>query len=191
MSEIILTEDHRYLVDGVEYPSVTQILEGAGLIETSFFTEDAAIRGEHVHFATQLVDEDDLDYDTLIEQYKPYVRAYERFCSETDYQVISTEKRLYEPVYGFCGTYDRLAWIQKQCAVVDFKTGAYQAWWPLQAEAYRRMAIVNGHDVPARFSLELKSDGTYRLHGPYTDLDDWLTFIGALNVYRWKVKHGK
>ena len=51
---------HVYTVAGVERPSVTQILKDAGLIDTTWYTDEARQRGRAVHLAAQFLDEDDL-----------------------------------------------------------------------------------------------------------------------------------
>ena len=70
---------HVYTVARVQRPSVTQILKDAGLIDTTWYTDEARERGRAVHLATQFLDEDDLDWDTVLPQYGGYLAAWERF----------------------------------------------------------------------------------------------------------------
>jgi len=49
--KVRVTEDHRYFVGEVEYPSVTRILREEGLVDDQWFTEHSAKRGSAVHKA--------------------------------------------------------------------------------------------------------------------------------------------
>ena len=40
-----------------------------------------------------------------------------------------------------------------------------------------------------RYALQLKGDGTYRLH-PFTERTDFDVFVSCLNLYGWKTRHG-
>jgi hypothetical protein len=106
---------HLYTVAGVERPSVTQILKDAGLIDTTWYTDEARERGRAVHFATQFLDEDDLDWDTVLPQYRGYVAAWERFKAESHFIIsrdsdgkLLIEYLLFQPVSGYCGMLDRV-----------------------------------------------------------------------------------
>ena len=51
-------DTHQYWVGGEKVLSVTQILKTCGLIDDTWYTEKGRQRGQAVHLATQLYDED-------------------------------------------------------------------------------------------------------------------------------------
>ena len=80
-------ERHEYAIDGVLRPSVTQTLKDAGLTYDQWYTEEARLRGKAVHAACQLLDEDDLDWDSVLPEYRGYVTAWERFKRDSGFQI--------------------------------------------------------------------------------------------------------
>lgn len=119
--------DHRYELDGVELPSVTQIVRfmnydiAAGA--NNAMRDIAAERGSRVHgYCTDLVfgELGEVDGDCT-----GYVRAAERFLR--DYQVqdfIAVEQPFGNLELGFAGTVDLIAYIDGHITIIDWKTGA-------------------------------------------------------------------
>lgn len=77
---------HVYTVDGVRFPSVTQVLQASGLIDFSKIPSpmllEARDRGTAVHQANHYYNENDLDLETFcleFPDYAPYVRAWADF----------------------------------------------------------------------------------------------------------------
>ena len=70
---------HVYKVNDRVVPSVTQIIYAAGLVDDTWFTDEARNRGRIVHTASHYLDENDLVLDSLDEKYRPYLSAWERF----------------------------------------------------------------------------------------------------------------
>jgi hypothetical protein len=77
---------HTYRLDGELVPSVTTVLKSVGLVEYSHIPQDvlqaAAHRGTAVHYALELLDRGELDYESL------------------DTDSIVTPARSIEPVYS-------------------------------------------------------------------------------------------
>lgn len=193
MTELRFDEaKHEYLVRGVRYPSVTQIL--SPLVDYSqvprAVLERARKLGQAVHRMTELYDLDDLDMDDLADELRPYLTAWIKFRAETGFVPETIEKRLYHPALRFAGTPDRSGLINRRRAVIDIKKMLYLG--PvigLQLAAYKELFEKNGTHVEDRYALGLRADGTYRLQ-PYTDKSDWPVFLSLLTTRNWKEKHG-
>lgn len=188
MDEIIFREEaNTYLVNGEEYPRVTFILKEAGIApEIPFYTETGRLRGKYVHEACQLLDEGDLNYDDLDPILEPYVKAYELFLNEnkTDWEGI--EERVFNKSLGYVGTLDRRGTLNGSKTILDIKTGIVQPWAGLQIAAYEMC-----FDTPyQRYALQLKKNGTYKLH-KFIDTNDYEVFKSAISIVNWKKNNPK
>lgn len=175
-------ELHRYSVGDVTLPSVTQILKETGLIDVSWFTEEARLRGSYVHQATQYLDEDDLAEETVDPRYAGYVEAYRRFLIEVRPIWESIEGRVCDVTLGYAGTYDRLGLIAGRRWLVDIKTGDARTAG-IQTAGYRR-CLVSPHSIK-RAALRLHGDGTYHFD-ELSDRRDEGRFLAALTVWQTK-----
>lgn len=187
---------HVYTVAGFERPSVTQILKDAGLIDTTWYTDEARERGRAVHFATQFLDEDDLEWETVLPKYRGFVQAWERFKRESHFQIgrdsegnLLIEYRLFHPVSGYCGMLDRLGTIGSAEYLLDIKTGDSQDWHGYQLAAYSQ-CLPNPHSRK-RMTVHLRANGAYstREHELAKFAYDWQVFAAATVV--WQAKHRK
>lgn len=175
-------EKHLYVVDGEVFPSVTQILAAEGFIDPSFFTEYSRQRGTLVHLCTHLDDMGELDESTVDDVLAPYLTAYRRFKSESGFVVSGSEVRMASAAYRFAGTLDKVGtFAGVTCAIIDIETGAHQPAKAIQTAGYE---ILKGSPYK-RFALQLKDDGTYKLH-PFKDRQDKQIFLSTLAVYQWK-----
>lgn len=184
---------HEYFVDGRKVPGVTSIL--SPLIDYSRVPaatlERARRMGQAVHLATELDDQDDLDYDTLSPELLPYLHAWRRFRMECNFVPDTIEKRLYHPALGYAGTSDRTGIVKGKRAVIDIKKMATLG--PVvgvQLAAYKELHIkATGVPIEDRYGLALRADGFYRLV-PYTDPNDWRVFLSLLTIRNYREKHG-
>lgn len=176
---------HRYLLDGRELISVTQALAVAGLLDTRWFTDEAAARGTAVHAAIQHFHAGGLDISTIASGIAPYFDAYLAFQMDSGFAVAASEERVYDPVLGYAGTLDlrgNFPRSQGGIDVIDLKTGSVPSWVGFQTAAYAR--LVPG--IPKRrWALNLRMDGTYRLE-PLTTRTDERVFLAALTVAQAK-----
>lgn len=189
-------EHHAYTVDGTVRPSVTQALKDAGLIDTSWYTDEARLRGKAVHAACQFLDEDDLDWDTVLPEYQGYVRAWEKFKRESGFQIgrdadrhFLIEYRLYHPGFGYCGTLDRQGSIGSSDYILDLKTGGPEDWHAYQLAGY-------SHCFPnalsrKRLTVHLKATGRYttREYELNRFASDWQVFSASVVI--WQAKNKK
>ena len=176
-----LVEDHgkRRLM------SITQALQIAGLVDTTFFNERAATRGTYVHEATALYDQGRLDEGTVSDELRPYLEGYKLFLEECAPEWSRVEARFADDISDVAGTVDRVGVIQvagvPQKAVVDIKTGRGGAapWHPIQLAGYQhlltqylsRRGPVREAAQIKRYGLYLRGDSKYTLT-PYTNDQD-------------------
>ena len=176
-------ERHIYYVDGIEYPSVSEILEPITAPHYRSISAEtlrlAAERGRAVHEACE-----EIDYGLEPEvppEYEPYVRAYLDFKRDYNPEYLGIEMALaYKDDSGirFAGTIDRYGSVGKERWIVDLKTTAsptkinYLAYC-IQTRMYEILIASNSEDdgkvSPKRKILFLKKDGKYRLF----DCEEW------------------
>jgi hypothetical protein len=192
MSATFTELNHQYSEDGVVIPSVTQCMQLAGLSDVSHIPyhvlETARARGEAVHQATELLDKDDLDLDSLDSQMVGYVLAYQKAKQEMGFTVRGIEQRglgEYEDLrFGYC--IDRVVELGDQLAILDLKTASRKQYeWDIQLAAY-----ADGSRIDAvRIVLHLAKDGSYKAI-PCNDINDFKVWRSALTVAHWRLAHG-
>ena len=189
--------NHEYTVGGVRVPSVTQILESAGLVDYRGIPAEtlryAADRGTAVHLASVYYDEEDLDPDSLDFEVAKYLAAWRRFRQEHNFQIIESEQRHLGELHGlqFGMTVDRVVKIDGRLAILDLKCSSkVYGWCGVQTAGYA-IGLGNG-TVAARLAtyrrlvVQLKPDCTYRLH-EYSGSMDGEIFAAALKIAHWKI----
>ena len=180
---------HIYTVDGEQYPSVTQILLAEGFIDSTWFTEWSRQRGKFAHLCTHLDDTGELDEDSVDPALAPYLEAYRRFKRESGFIVSGSEVQMVNTGYRFAGTLDKIGTFKDAtCAIIDLETGSHQPAKAIQTAAYE---ILKGSPYK-RFALQLKDDGSYKLH-QFIDRQDKQIFLSALAIYHYKnnIRRGK
>lgn len=178
-------ETHKYTLDGVVLPSVTQVLHGVGLIDfghiDQLILDRAAALGTAVHAACAYDDMTDLDEDALDDNIRPHLDAWRKFRGTMKFDAI--EQSLCHPGYGFAGTPDRV----NSDLIIDIKTGSIvPAWVGLQLAAYSILA-----DLPTakRWAVQLKPDGSFKIY-EFKKRTDRSVFLAALSVYQWRMEYG-
>jgi len=175
---------HTYTLDGKVLPSVTQILQGVGLINFNGIDpgilKKAADFGTAVHQATALDDLGDLDEESLDPALKPYLEAWRGFRGPMKFDAI--EQPLCHPDYGFAGTPDRVKWN----TIYDIKTGT--TVYPSTGIQLAGYSILAGIPTARRLAVQLKADGTYQVH-EFKDRKDREIFLACLSVYKWREKN--
>jgi hypothetical protein len=198
---------HTYSVGGVAIPNVTRVLEQVTnwTVVPEELLDAARARGDWVHKATCLLDEDDLDDSAVPEEYAPYLEAYRRFREEHEPLWDESEEPTYHPTLMYAGTPDRIGTLQHYYSIahpeiarrvpclLDIKTGGWHPAYDLQLAAYTeaRRNQFRGKDLlplgVIRATLLLRKDGTYRLREPLnTHAHDFTMFASLLRLWRWK-----
>jgi hypothetical protein len=193
--------EHRYMLDGVELPSVSRIM--APITELAFAKipratlERKIAIGHAVHLASTFIDADALDEDSVDPAISGYLDGYRLFLQEKRPTYRLSETRLAHPLYRYAGTPDRLATIDGLTGPLDLKStvelyphvGIQLAGYELLLESNGFLADVREGQF-ARFALQLTPDGKYRLRA-YESTFDAPAFMGLLAVHRWSSQHGK
>lgn len=188
---------HAYTLDGVRVPSVTQVLKPLydfNGIPVNVLNAKAAL-GTRIHRACELLDNDDLDEDSeagrkALEPVAGYLDAYKAFKRDKRLVILANEKLLFHPVHRYAGQIDRSYAMDGDVWDVDLKsTVSMSPIVALQTAAYTAMLQAHGRTQPARRgALQLKPDGTYRLH-EFADPSDFAVFLSLLTVQRFKERH--
>ena len=163
-------------------PSVTQILDP--LKDSSHYTMEKREFGKAVHAAIHYYNENDLDWDTLGEAFKPRVEGWARFCQDTGF----TPDLIEQPMasrHGYCGKPDA---VDLDLALADIKTGAPEPWHAIQTALYCSMLP---NPYINRWGVYLNERGTYTLKQfPKTDYHSDLNVgLNCLAIHNWKARH--
>ena len=183
-------EKHIYRLDGVVVPSVTQIMESAGLSQRPLCDletlEIARQRGVAVHKAINIIcgGQEPQGVDPRIEG---YVRAFRAFMQESRFKVIRSEIVLASERHRYAGTADLVGWWGSDRALVDVKTGQPSPLVAVQLAGYRMLWRENFQDQRIRrcMSLWVREDGSYRLDEKEV-FGAESAFQSALNIHRYK-----
>jgi len=191
---------HAYTWNGAPVVNVTRIcgmLNSYAGIPADVLAR-AADRGDAVHFATELYDEDDLDLSSLPSEVSGYVAGWIRFREDTGFRPSHSEQRVYSERYRFAGTLDRVGSFHglkavrpSDACIVDIKATAtlMPVVGPQTAAYAQAFEETCGIKAKHRFAVQLKPDGTYNLE-KLTEPADLSVFLSALSVYAWRARHG-
>ena len=112
---------------------------------------------------------------------------------------LAFERKIYSRRYGFAGTLDKIAVIDGQLCLIDWKTG--NAVYPehrLQTAAYAAAYTEEtGQEIKKRWIVRLgKTDGKFEAHEITDGLrSDFATFLAAKEIWTWqqaqKSRNGK
>jgi hypothetical protein len=195
MDDLLFEPDtHEYRHHGLVVPSVTQVLEP--LVDFSRVPEHvldyARERGQAVHLACQLYDEDDLDIASLDPVIVPYLEAWIKFKADTKFEVLGIEQQYVHPVHRYAGTIDRrgIMGITGERAILEIKAVAkLSPVTGLQTAGYKELVERQTAEPGlARYSVRLRDNGLYELKH-YDSADDFRVFLSLLNVRNWRSKH--
>lgn len=200
--EIIFDEaEHTYLVDGVEVPSVTTILQPLANRAYSSVNpsvlEYARNRGATVHEALEVYDlGGELE---VVPETEGYIRAYLEWEQIYRPRWTGVEQIVYSVGDKYIGTLDRIGTLNgSEFAIVDLKTStptkealvsvccqtaAYAMAYTEQSEKPLKFA-----ETIKRYGLFLKADGSYRL----VDSEEYESkygFSGALMFFNLLTMH--
>ena len=180
-------ETHTYWLGERKIPSVTQVLQSVGVINTDYFTEEAAWRGSVVHKCCELDDENDLDETSVPEEAKGYLDAWRLFKQQV---LLGPFEAIEEPVCGrdYAGTPDRTGNLDVPL-FLDIKTGSILPWVGIQLAAYGQ--LVCSPALPfRRIAVRLDKTGKYNLREfPIRERRaDLHIFNAALSIHEWRNK---
>ena len=201
----VLTFDpaaHVYRVDGAPVPSVTELLEAAGMTPdyskiAPHVLQHARHRGIHIDLCCDLDDADDLDWSSVHPEAVPYVQAWQCFKADYGYRPLASQVLLYHPTYGYAGTADSVGELGGYVTVAERKaTAKMAASYALQTAGYGMEGLWTAPPgggrlepvpwgAPARLGVHLRRDGRYDLV-PYDDPEDVAAWLGVVALARWR-----
>lgn len=184
---------HRYEVNGDEYPSVSTVL--SILADYSRVPREVLERkrqiGKATHKAIELYSADELDPESVDPAIQPYLESWIKFVATKPLRVIASERIVYSKKYRVAGTFDLGVEFADEPGVnwlLDLKcTYDMAPETALQTAAYLELNNENDEvKFTKRAGLQLKPDGSMAEFYPYTGRQDFLLFLNALNLHRWK-----
>jgi hypothetical protein len=189
-------EGHKYFVGGREVISVTTAIDEGGFGDWKRHVDQMDLAyaqqlGTAVHRAIELYEDGTLDTAALDPLIAPRLEAYLKFKRECYAIPVELEQRVHNSLYGYCGRLDFNGLMRGEKAIVDWKSGLITHTVAMQLAGYAGcMADPSSY---ARYSLQLRDDGTYRLHEyPRAEFrEDFADFCAALRVAMRKRRYGR
>jgi hypothetical protein len=188
---------HQYSAAGRKLISVTQAIQAAGLVPEELHNEEAAQRGQAVHFACALYDHGDMaNLKVYLGETKEYgtegfLDGWVAFLKQSKFKVELIEHQIYDAVHRYAGRLDRKGKLNKQEAVVDIKSNKQGRVWPtagIQMAGYVA-PLLNGKKFTRylRVAVCLKPDGTYscveyKWQDYQSDLQDFYTILRTARI---------
>lgn len=178
---------HQYTENGLIIPSVTQIIEAAGLSDLTWIPkevlEEKSDLGKKVHKTTELYDLGILDLDSLHETLRGYLDSWIKFRKDYGFEPEEIEKQCFHPLYKFAGRVDRVG----KRILVDIKSGTKQKSHAIQTMGYKILfdcERAKSESIKERYAVYLKEDG-YEVE-PHKNQNDLNVFLAALTIYNFK-----
>lgn len=195
---------HIGTVDGVVWPSVTQLLNEFRLVDFSNVPDERLeykrILGTRVHAATVFIDNGNFDEDHAKAHFPeilPYLEAYRKFRTIENFEPLHKENRLFSKKWRFHGAPDEsginLSLHSGSPVLIDYKCtyAMYPSTGP-QLSGYDILIRENLKELgldsalfkkkTKRYGLLLKKTGHYELH-PFSDPNDEQDFKACLYLH--------
>lgn len=117
---------HAYTIEGVRVPSITQLLKRAGLVDDTWYTDDARDRGTRVHDLTAAYDLGGLALEDVVgfEEHAAYLQHYVEFVKMVRPEWGYVEVPFVHEAHRFGGRPDRVGRVFAMASVVEIKSGA-------------------------------------------------------------------
>ena len=207
MTDIKLSKDHIYTVDGIKKISVTQVIQEYGLSDFSMINEqvlkNAMAIGTAVHLLCELFDKDMPDkIDKILNHIsedgtkkngilKPYLDAWIKYQTEYQIGLSEVEKIYYSKTWDYCGKIDRILQENGILSVVEIKTvTVLQKSVGIQLAAYKNLYDENNKEkIKDRIAVQLCPDGNYN-RVEYKDKNDINVFKCMMTILNYKKNSG-
>lgn len=153
MLKLELDDQHVYRLDGKRIDGLTSTIAEAGLI-SKYGSDWHMQRGTFIHQATEYYDRDELDESSVDPQIQGYLESWKKFRKDQNYIPNQIELKLYDPIYLYAGTIDRLP-------LCDLKSGIEEKWHKWQLAGYWNLCKVNnfGDQCLNPFNVYLDKNG--------------------------------
>ncbi|MFA4871288.1 MAG: hypothetical protein WC623_24025 [Pedobacter sp.] len=182
-------EKHEYKSNGVIVPSVTQVIQSAGLVNFDFVDPELLAQkadiGRKVHKACQMYDEGTLDEEMLHPLLAGYLEGWKRFRTKFNYVPQEHEGQLYSPVLNVAGTFDSLSITEGK--LVDIKTGCKSKAHRVQIEGYAYL-IAETRSIKAKEKMVvyLTNKGGYKVDKWKVDQGSLIVFLACVTLSNFK-----
>lgn len=183
---------HIGTVDGVPWPSVTQLLKEFGIVDYSRVPDETLERkrliGIRVHAATVLLDTQDLDeedFQTRFPDCVGYLNAYRKFREIENFEPEHKERRYFSKKWRFHGAPDEaglyLGKLGDEPVLIDYKCTwkMYESTGPQLAAYSMLLEECADIKIKKRLGLLLKPSGHYDIV-PFKDPNDFQDFQACL-----------
>lgn len=159
-------ETHKYTIDGIEYPSVTEICEPISFKRLDALSKSlldrAKQRGTEVHELCETYAlTGEVDDEIKESPYLPYIASFVEWYKTYRPKVIYTEKALFSAKLGYCGKCDLVCEIDGKIFLIDYKaTSAIdKKSLSVQLVGYKNLLAEYGINTECEYVLHLKKDG--------------------------------
>jgi len=184
-------EKHRYMENGLVIPSVTQIIQEAGLVNLDWINaellKEKADLGKKVHSTTELHDKEKLDFEKLHPILKAYLNNWIKFRQEYGFVATEIELQLFHSLYRYAGRIDRVGLMGKDLVLLDVKSGTPQKSHAIQTAGYKGLHDQNkkkSEQIKKRFTVYLSETGYKVIEDK--NQNDWNVFLSCLTIYNFK-----
>ena len=175
---------HTYIdnATGEVLPSITQLLEAAGLVDSTWYSEDSRERGTAVHDLCAQFDLGSLNPAMCWSPYKPYLMAHVAAMGILKLEILAVEEPLAHPTLRYAGRPDRILSIGGVKGCYELKTGKPEPAHCVQTAA-QAVLISAELNIPAemlaRFACYLKPNGRFHVerHTNRQDFDRWMKVL--------------
>jgi hypothetical protein len=177
-----VSDPHEYHMKGQRLWSPSGTFLQIRYVDDRYYTEESRYRGQYVHRATHLIDEQDIVWNDIAPEYLAYIEAYCEFKEVWRFKPRMREIPIYHPDYSYGVTPDGEGIIlDGDAAIVELKTGT-MPWWTAIQTAAQEMAVAawdNPKNFRRRFGVELKKNGKFRVK-EFDDDHDYAVWEGNL-----------
>lgn len=196
LSEIKFDEqNHLYLVNGVVYPSVTQIMEPMSLMLYKNIPgstlNTAADRGTRTHEQiSNYVNYGILEKDPDNEAYLDAFLGFERMYSP---EWVASEHRVYHRIMRYAGTMDLVGYVQPDDGtgvdVIDLKCTAAYHGVMLATQLAGYVEALRSHQIKVRnrYGLQLLPSGKFRFEQVEDGYKTFLHCLGVVNAMQAEI----
>lgn len=187
--ELVFDEvPHIYLLDGIQIPSVSNVMEPLNRVKYDGINEKtlerAAEKGTAVHNAIENYLK--FGFIDIPPEHQPYMDAFLDWWKLMNPVVVGSEIRMYHRLMRYAGTCDLLCYIEDELNLIDYKTTytVSEMTCGVQLEAYAQALASHGIKVARKRILHLKRDGSHKfIEFPANDAVRWRVFGACKTVY--------
>lgn len=171
------THEYTLLDGGAVLPHITGLLEAAGLIDPTHYTEESRIRGTAVHDLTRDFDLGALPVDGCQSVYRPYLLAHAAAIGMLKPEILAIEQPAVHPIYRYGGRADRVLKVNGLRGVYEIKSGVREKAHQVQTAMQAMLDSVEC-GIPAehlgRWCCYVKANGKFSIevHEDKRDFDD-------------------